>query len=43
MTTEQINEAKKLVEAFRPRTVEDLRSLTIPLPGPGARNCLAMT
>jgi TPR repeat protein len=46
MTTEQLNEAKHLVEAWRPRKIEELKTLTIALPAaaPGAvsRGCQAM-
>jgi TPR repeat protein len=45
MTTDQINEAKRLVEAWRPLKVEELKTLEIALPGaPGAatRLCPAM-
>jgi hypothetical protein len=46
MTTEQLNEAKRLVEAWRPRKVEELKTLAIALPAaaPGgtARSCQAM-
>ena len=48
MTTSQIDEAKRRVEAWRPRTVQELRTLAIPLPAaaPNAaapRQCPAMT
>jgi TPR repeat protein len=45
MTTDQINEAKRLVEAWRPRRVEELKTLEIALPaapGAPARPCPAM-
>jgi TPR repeat protein len=32
MTTEQLNEAKRLIEAWQPRKVEELRALAIALP-----------
>jgi TPR repeat protein len=45
MNTEQLNEAKRLVEAWRPRKIEELKTLAITLPaapaGP-ARSCQAM-
>jgi hypothetical protein len=48
MTTSQIDEAKHLVEAWRPHTVQELRTLAIPLPaaapnGAPPRQCPAMT
>jgi TPR repeat protein len=46
MTTEQLNEAKRLVEARQPRKVEELKTLTIALPsaatGAASRTCQAM-
>jgi len=44
MTTSQMDEAKRLVAAWRPRTVEELRTITIRLPasasnGSSPRNC----
>ena len=37
MTTDQLNEAKRLVEAWRPHKVEELKALEIALPAaPGA-------
>lgn len=42
MTTAQMDEAKKLVEAWRPRTAQELKSVTITLPN-SQRNCLPMT
>ena len=44
MTTAQMEEAKKLAETWRPRTVQELKSLTITLPGTSPpRNCAPMT
>jgi TPR repeat protein len=47
MTTEQLGEAKRLFEAWRPRTVQELNAITHTLPAvaPGSppRNCPAMT
>jgi TPR repeat protein len=45
MTTDQLNEAKRLVEAWRPRKAEELKTLEIALaaaPGAAARPCPAM-
>jgi TPR repeat protein len=45
MTTDQLNEAKRLLEAWRPRKVEELKTLEIALPaapGAPARPCPAM-
>jgi TPR repeat protein len=45
MTTEQLNDAKRLVEAWRPRKIEELKTLAIALPaalGGPARSCQAM-
>jgi TPR repeat protein len=44
MTTSQMDEAKRLAAVWRPRTVEELRTITIPLPASAAndsspRNC----
>jgi TPR repeat protein len=41
MTTAQMDEAKKLVEAWRPRTAQELKGVTITLPN-SARNCQPM-
>jgi hypothetical protein len=41
MTTAQMDEAKKLVEAWRPRTAQELKSVTITLPN-STRNCRPM-
>jgi hypothetical protein len=48
MTTDQINQAKRLVEAWHPRTVLELKTFAIPFPAatPNAaspRDCPAMT
>jgi TPR repeat protein len=43
MTTDQINEAKKLADAWRPLSVQELKSTVINLPGTAARVCPAMT
>lgn len=43
MTTEQLNEAKRLFEAWHPRTFQELKAITITLPGSPARNCPALT
>jgi hypothetical protein len=48
MTTEQLDESKRLFAAWRPRTVSDLKAITIALPaavpsGGSPRNCAAMT
>jgi hypothetical protein len=45
MTTDQLNEAKRLVEAWQPRKAEELKMLEIALPaapGAPARLCPAM-
>ncbi len=42
MTTAQMDEAKKLVEAWHPRTVQELKSLPIALPN-SSRTCQPMT
>ncbi len=43
MTTAQMDEAKRLVEAWHPRTVQELKSMTITLPGTAPpRNCSPM-
>ena len=45
MTTDQLNEAKRLVDAWQPRRVEELKTLEIALPaapGAPARPCPAM-
>ena len=41
MTTAQMDEAKKLVEAWQPRTAQELKTVTITLPN-SARNCQPM-
>ncbi len=41
MTTAQMEEAKRLVEAWHPRTVQELKSMAITLPN-SARNCQPM-
>jgi TPR repeat protein len=41
MTTAQMEEAKKLVDAWRPRTAQELKSTTITLPN-STRNCQPM-
>jgi TPR repeat protein len=48
MTTEQLGQAKRLFEAWRPRTIQELKTMPIPLPaatpdGASPRNCPAMT
>ena len=44
MTTEQLNQAKHLFEAWRPRTLAEVRAMTIALPPPAAQgNCTPMT
>lgn len=43
MTTDQLNEAKRLVEGWRPLTVQELRGTAITLPGAPGRSCPAMT
>jgi len=48
MTTEQLGEAKRLFEAWHPRTVQELKTLTITLPqnsanGSPPHNCSGMT
>ena len=35
MTTAQLNEAKRQVEAWQPKTIQDLKTLAIALPPPG--------
>jgi len=46
MTTEQLGEAKRLVEAWRPRKIGDLKAITIALPAAApngvSRSCPAM-
>jgi hypothetical protein len=45
LATDQLNEAKRLVEAWRPRKAEELKTLEIALPaapGAPARPCPAM-
>jgi hypothetical protein len=46
MTTEQLNEAKRLADAWRPRKLDELKALAIALPaaapGAAARGCQAM-
>jgi uncharacterized protein len=48
MTTDQINQAKRLVESWHPRTVQELKTIAIPLPaatpnGASPRDCPGMT
>ena len=48
MTTEQLGQAKRLFDAWRPRTIQELRTLAIPFPaatpnGASSRDCAAMT
>src|SRR5674476_1312638 len=46
MTTEQLGEAKRLFEAWHPRTIEEIKTLPITLPpanGAPARTCAAIT
>ncbi|MDB5515219.1 MAG: hypothetical protein JWQ17_1977, partial [Tardiphaga sp.] len=46
MTTDQLNETKRLFEAWRPRTPQELRAIAIALPaanGAAPRNCPAIT
>jgi TPR repeat protein len=43
MTTEQIDQAKRLFEAWRPVTLPELKTRTISLPGGSASNCPPMT
>ena len=48
MTTDEMNEAKRLVEAWRPRTFDELKTLTIAFPptthgGASPRNCPPMS
>jgi TPR repeat protein len=42
MTTEQLGQAKRLVEAWQPRVVQQIRTLTIPLPPPAHGDCPPM-
>jgi hypothetical protein len=45
MTTDQLNETKRLFEAWRPRTAQELRAIAIALPaanGAAPRNCPAI-
>jgi hypothetical protein len=46
MTTEQLDEAKRLVDAWRPRKVEELKAVAIALPtaatGGAPRSCQPM-
>jgi TPR repeat protein len=42
MTTEQLNQAKRLFEAWRPRTMQDVKALTIALPPPAHGDCPLM-
>ena len=42
MTSAQMDEAKKLVEAWNPRTMQELKSLPIALPN-SQRTCQPMT
>jgi hypothetical protein len=41
MTTAQMDEAKTLVEAWRPHTAQELKAMTITLPN-STRNCQPM-
>lgn len=41
MTTEQLNQAKQQLEAWRPRTLPELKTTTLPLPPPTQGNCPA--
>jgi hypothetical protein len=47
MTTEQLDESKRLFAAWRPRTAQELKAITIPLPaapsGASPRSCPAIT
>lgn len=44
MTTAQMDEAKRLAETWRPKTVQELKSMTIVLPGTSPpRNCAPMS
>jgi hypothetical protein len=48
MTTEQMNDARRQVEAWRPKTLQELKSVVIPLPGAAPagvppKNCPGMT
>ena len=46
MTAEQRDETKRLFEAWRPRTAQELKTTLIALPAPGGvapRSCPAMT
>jgi TPR repeat protein len=48
MTTEQIGQAKRLFEAWHPKTLQELKAIKIPLPaampnGTSPRDCPAMT
>lgn len=42
MTTEQLNQAKRLFEAWYPRTIQDVKTLTISLPSPAHGDCSPM-
>jgi TPR repeat protein len=42
MTTEQLNQAKRLFKAWQPRMVKDIRTLTIQLPPPAHGDCPPM-
>jgi hypothetical protein len=43
MTTEQLNQAKRLFETWHPRTIADVRAMTIALPPAAQGNCPPMT
>jgi TPR repeat protein len=43
MTTDQIAEAKRLVDGFHPLSLQELKVAPISLPGAPSRNCPAMT
>jgi TPR repeat protein len=42
MTTEQLNQAKRLFDAWHPRTVQELKTMTISLPPAAQGNCPPM-
>jgi hypothetical protein len=42
MTTDQQNEAKRLFDAWRPRTFQEVKTMAIPLPGKSTA-CPVMT
>ncbi len=39
MTTEQLDKVKGQVAAWQPKKIEEIKTLAIPLPGGGGRNC----